>query len=288
MSWPHVNLELEDVEPLPKNEFSDLSIHKFDILKAAFETLNFKTLLVTILSVSSTIVCHILGISMNVRTDLIGIAVIFPIGIGINGAFKRREDALKNLAWIKGNAFAIRLAYSHWVAERPSKRELAEQVEVTLGELFQHMQAYLTARVLDPDLLAPVMTDLAQLSRAGEGMRKEGVPAPEISRVNEYLRVICVQFQELKNVRVYRTPIGMRGYSKFFILLFPIIFGPTFNYLSNEAGGIWHGIFLAIVYSVILTGLDNVQDGLENPFDGKGEDDIQFYEPSFVLHASVD
>ena len=134
------------------------------------------------------------------------------------------------------------------------------------------------------------MADMAAISRANEVLRKEGVSAPEVSRVNEYLRVISVQFQDLKNIRVYRTPIAMRGYSKCFILLFPIVFGPTFNYISNEAeaGGIWNGIVLAIVYSVILTGLDNVQEALENPFDGVGKDDIRFYEPSFVLHSSLD
>lgn len=277
-----------EIETPPKNEFLDAKSREFDIWDTLPDTINLKTVVITILSVASTVLCHYLDITMNVRTDLIGVAVIFPIGIGINGAFKRRDDALKSLAWIKGNAFAIRMAYSHWVADRPSRRQLAAHVEETLTNFFDHIKAYLTSRTLDPDLLAPVMSDLAALSRAGEVMRREGVPPPEVSRVNEYIRVICVQFQELKNVRIYRTPIAIRGYSKFFILIFPIIFGPSFNYLSNEAGAIWHGIMLAVVYSVILTGLDNVQEALENPFDGDGKDDIQFYEPSYVLHASLD
>ena len=86
MSWPHLEIE----NPNPKNEFSDLSRHKFDIVKSAAETLNMKTLVITMLSVLSTILCHLFNITMNVRTDLIGVAVIFPIGIGINGAFKRQ------------------------------------------------------------------------------------------------------------------------------------------------------------------------------------------------------
>ena len=46
-------------------------------------------------------------------------------------------------------------------------------------------------------------------------------------------------------------------------------------------------MILSIVYSVVLTGLDNVQEALENPFDGDGKDDIQFYEPSYVLHMPL-
>ena len=287
MRWPHVEMDMADDGP--RNEFTDAPKKLyFELWESMRETIDYKTLIVTILSVTTTVLCHLFDVTLNARTDLIGLAVVFPIGVGINGAFKRREDALKSLAWIKGNAFAIRLAYSHWVSDRPSIHELSNQVDNTLKDLFDHLKAYLTSATNDPGLLAPVLRDIAALSRAGEVLRKEEVPPPEISRVNEYIRVISVQFQEMKNIRIYRTPAAMRAYSKFFILFFPILFGPTFNYLSNQVGGIWHGILLAVVYSVILTGLNNVQEALENPFDGVGKDDIQFYEPTFVLHTSID
>ena len=33
---------------------------------------------------------------------------------------------------------------------------------------------------------------------------------------------------------------------------------------------------MATLYSIVLVGLDNIQEGLEDPFDGVGADDIQF------------
>jgi hypothetical protein len=248
------------------------------MLRVVFDTLNAKSVFITAMSVLSTLVCHRYGITLNISTDFIGLAVMFPIGIGINGAFNRREEALKSLAEIRGNSLSIRLAYSHWVADKPSSRVLAAHVEEKLRQLSFHIKAYLTPPVLDPALMAPVVSDITALSRAGEGLRLEGLQSPELAQLNERIRAICVQVENLKNIRIYRTPISMRGYSKFFILLFPVIFGPAFNNMSIDAGkSIWHGLVLAIVYSIILTGLDNVQDALENPFDGYGSDDIQFY-----------
>ena len=40
--------------------------------------------------------------------------------------------------------------------------------------------------------------------------------------------------------------------------------------------------FIVVLMSVILVGLDNIQDYLENPFDQIGEDDIVFNAEKFV------
>ena len=62
------------------------------------------------------------------------------------------------------------------------------------------------------------------------------IAPPEIARAHEYLRVILVWFQELKNIRLYRTPRGLRAYTKFFLAVFPVLFGPTFSFVANESG----------------------------------------------------
>ena len=44
---------------------------------------------------------------------------------------------------------------------------------------------------------------------------------------------------------------------------------------------------LAVVYSLILTGLDNIQEDMENPFDERGTDDIRFDYPIALFHTSL-
>ena len=67
----------------------------------------------------------------------------------------------------------------------------------------------------------------------------------------------------------------------------PIIFGPAFADMSTEAGAMWLGAAMAVVYSFVLVGLDNIQDSLENPFDGMSQDDIRFDKPSALLTRTI-
>ena len=49
---------------------------------------------------------------------------------------------------------------------------------------------------------------------------------------------------------------------------------PYFAWLSDSYyPGV--GYAVAALYSVVLVGLDNIQQNLEDPFDGVGEDDIR-------------
>lgn len=140
------------------------------------DTINMKTVFITTMTVLSTLICHRFGLTLDVSTDFIGVAVMFPIGIGINGAFNRREEALRSLSIIKGNVFAIRLAHSHWVGDRPGRMELAAAVEERLCRLCADIKAYLTPAEFTPAAAKPIMQGLSALSRKSEALRSSGVP----------------------------------------------------------------------------------------------------------------
>ena len=254
-------------------------------LRLVYDTMNANTLLITLLSVLSTIVSHRHNITLDISTSFISLAVIFPSGISINAAFNRREEALRSLAKLKASMFSIRLAFNHWMVDESQRRGVIAGVDNTLKRLCADVKGYLTPATFDPQLVVPIIAGISSLSRSVELLRKEGIPSPELAQLRNRIQDINEQLETLQNIRIYRTPIAMRGYLRLFIYSFPIIFGPTFNQMSNEAGGVWHGILLAIIYSLILTGIDNIQSALENPFDGDGKDDIQFYEPKYLLNT---
>jgi len=163
--------------------------------------------------------------------------VVFPIVFSISQAFKRREDALHSLSIVKGNALALRLAYLHWNGDDRLRKQM-EFSEASVGsfgelqstllgegdreleELFSCMKQYLSAPQVSEAEHVKVVISFTKLSLLSEKLRTEGgVSAPEISRVNEYLRVMMVNFQLMKHIRVYSTPTNIRAYTKFFLAI---------------------------------------------------------------------
>lgn len=51
------------------------------------------------------------------------------------------------------------------------------------------------------------------------------------------------------------------------------MFTPYFAYVGYPDDA-WIGYAVALMYGVVLVGLDNVQEQLENPYDGIGPDDL--------------
>jgi hypothetical protein len=105
-------------------------------------------------------------------------------------------------------------------------------------------------------------------------VREAGVPANEISRANQFLEAMIFDFEVMNNIARYRTPVALRAYSRLFLNSFPILFGPHFASVAYPEHPIF-GYAVAVLYSVVLVSLDNIQDHLENPFDGVGADDLR-------------
>jgi hypothetical protein len=93
---------------------------------------------------------------------------------------------------------------------------------------------------------------------------------------------MIIAFDNLKIIHTYRTPITLRAYSKVFIYIFPIIYGPYFASTFKDYSYYMLGYVMPILYSFILVSLDNIQDHLENPFDEVGEDDIRIEEKEII------
>ena len=248
-------------------------------LKIFWQLINTQTLFITLLSVISTYVCHFFGWSAEMPTGIIGIAVVFPVVFSINAAYKRREQALTYLANIKGHFMALYYAHRDWIPK--NKKHYENQLRSIALDTFRELSIYLSKNKKRE--LLHIYAQISKISKLHENLRDDKVSVGEISRANQYLRSIILDFEKILNIYDYRTPISLRAYSKVFLNIFPIIFGPFFAWIA-EANNLFAGYLVAILYSVILVSLDNIQDDLEDPFDQIGEDDIQIFIPeeSFV------
>jgi predicted membrane chloride channel (bestrophin family) len=228
------------------------------------------TLVVTVLALLAVFLCRRVGLVLELPFDLLGIAVVFPIVFSINSAYRRREDALKLFASLRASAVGLYFAHRDWpAAPDPARLESARQtIQAAFAAMIQHLQDS------SADTHA-VYASFSQVSRSIEALRQAHVAPTELSRASQYLRFLVFDFEQLSNIARYRTPLSLRAYSRVFLNLFPVVFAPHFAHVAYPKYAAV-GYLLAVLYSLVLVGLDNVQDQLENPFDLLGPDDLRF------------
>ncbi|UCH89067.1 MAG: hypothetical protein JSV49_12680 [Thermoplasmata archaeon] len=242
---------------------------------------NMETLIVSIIAVLSTYICYELEFYADFPLTLIGIAVVFPIVFSINSAYKRREIALEHYASIKAHGRALYYAVRDWVPN--STKRFQTRFKGYLYEFLVNCRImFNTGHKDDTHREQIIYNKFSKISRFIEECRKKGMSVGEISRCNQYLSKILISFENMKHIYQYRTPITLRTYSKIFIFLLPIIYGPYFARLALSIPYYYLIFLMPILLSVILVSLDNIQDQLENPFELSGEDDIKNHVEKFI------
>jgi hypothetical protein len=247
------------------------------VLKSFLLIINYKTLIITTLSVISTYVCFRLGLTAKFPDMLVGVAIVFPVVFSIGSAYNRRESALQRFSDFKGHAIAIFYATRDWTTDK--KHDLPQQVKQLVAAMMAIMKKMFTSnnRAELQENERKIYAHFSRLSDITNGMRDHGVQSSEISRVNQYVSKMIIAFDNLQVIHTYRTPVTLRAYSKVFIYIFPIIYGPYFASTFNDFSANLEFV-MPVLYSFILVSLDNIQDHLEHPFDEVGEDDIKIDE----------
>lgn len=251
------------------------------VLSSFFLIINYKTLIVTALSVVSTYVCFHFGLTARFPDMLVGVAIVFPVVFSIGSAYNRRETALQRLSDFKGHAIAIYYATRDWTADK--NNDLPQRARKLIADLTRLMRTMFlsTQRTAWQENENRIYRLFSELSKITMEMRNFGVQSGEISRVSQYVSKMIIAFDNLKIIHAYRTPVTLRAYSKVFIYIFPIIYGPYFASTFEDYSAQLEYV-MPVLYSFILVSLDNIQDHLEHPFDEVGEDDIRIDDREIV------
>lgn len=250
------------------------------ILKSFSTIFNWKTVVILVISVAASIFCREYQFTASFPMTLVGIAVVFPLVFSINSAYKRRETALIHYGTLKGNARAIFFASRDWI-DNPAQ-EKVEEMKNALERLFSDINIYLhTSNEAHDNAEKEILKEFRLMSLCIKGFRAQGMSGSEVSRTNQYLSKMMVAFEQLKHIYQYRTPLTLRAYSKVFIYVIPIVYGPYFADITMEKPFVMSFI-LPSLFSVLLVSLDNIQEHLENPFDRQGEDDVYFNAEKFI------
>ena len=250
-------------------------------MKKIFLIINFRTIVISILAVVSTYVCIRFDVKADFPLTLIATAIIFPIVFSINGAYKRREKALSNYGSIKSHGRAIYFAARDWL-ENPSD-ELLEKTKTLLGDLLVACRVLFTDKTenlrRNEDSVYEKFSDISKFIK--NDLRGNGLASGEVSRCNQFLSKMFVDFESAKHIYQYRTPRTLRTFSTIFITLLPILYGPYFAFEAVQYSP-QVSYMLPVLFSVVLVSLSNIQAHLENPFDKVGEDDISLNVEQFL------
>ncbi|WP_452599095.1 hypothetical protein [Pontimicrobium sp. MEBiC01747] len=250
------------------------------LIKRTGLIINWKTLIITSLSIASTAFCLHFHIKANFPLTLISTAIVFPIVFSIGGAYKRREVALDEYGSIKAHGRSLYFAVSDWLENPP--KELKEELKIHLADLMNSCKLIFTHSVDELEQNEKeVYNSFRKLSLFIKDMRSHGLPSGEASRSNQFLSKMMISFERIKHIYQYRTPRTLRTYSDIFIVVLPIIYGPHFaENVTSYNYGLQYAV--PILFSVILVALDNIQSHLENPFDQQGEDDVDINVEKFI------
>jgi hypothetical protein len=253
------------------------------VLRSFLLIINYKTLIVTALSVISTYICFRLGLTAKFPDMLVGVAIVFPVVFSIGSAYNRRESALQRFSDFKGHAIAAYYAARDWPADR--NNDLPTRVRALVNEMIILMRSMFTSKHKSEwqENEKKIYAYFSKLSRLTMEFREHGVQSGEVSRVNQYVSKMIIAFDNLKIIHDYRTPVTLRAYSKVFIYVFPVIYGPYFASTFHDFSAHLEYV-MPVLYSFILVSLDNIQDHLEHPFDEVGEDDIRIDENDIIAH----
>lgn len=255
-----------------------------NLFKRLFSILSLNTLIALFFAVSSTAISIQQGWHIDFPLTIIGIAVVFPIVFSIGGAYNRREAALVQYGMMKSSGRTIFLASRDWLRDDDERKTSnVDNIKAQIFNIFTLCVKLFKNSNMQPfsEEEKAIYNEFSNLSKSIEDLRDRGLSGSEVSRVNAYLSRFLTAFETIKHIYQYRTPRTLRLYSKFFIYIILIVLGPYFALIA-EGQDVWLGFITPILFAMVFTGLDNIQEHLENPFDQVGEDDIRINPEKFI------
>lgn len=99
-----------------------------------------------------------------------------------------------------------------------------------------------------------------------------------------FFSLMCWSFEKLRVIREYSSPRSLRAFTKVFIFLMPLLLSPYYVYSGNQTESTWAPYYLSVMVSFLFGSLQAVQDKLDDPFDGIGEDDVKLEQVSCIVN----
>jgi len=209
--------------------------------------------------------------AVSMSWTVVSLAVVFPLSSCIGMGFKRREEALKNFAFVVGHLKQVWGAAHTWTVKDAStgqwKRVLSvydeQQQSESMSKLYEefivsmityfHTPRYACSRSALPgccttentrdeiqqrrtdhsEYRTKVVLGIGRLQRMVQCLKCTGVSTGEVSRLDQYISKTAVALESLFSLKEYRTPQGFRSFARAYILFLGVFYGPYYVYLGK-------------------------------------------------------
>jgi hypothetical protein len=231
---------------------------------------------------------------------LLSFAVVTPIASSIGMAFARRETALRSIGTIRATLVQLYVAHAIWdwgnfnggggresVRQAFDPAEHAGRVYDTITALQYNLCQFLTLpsssrarhrttrngrrEAVSIDQVGQVyyervVTQVIRLAASCESLKRAGLPGNEAARIRSWEHILLVEIEQLRNIKRYRTPQGLRSFGRLFSMFLPPFYAPYFTNVAHQLHSLGMGICFAILTSIALTALFETVVSLEDPF----------------------
>ncbi|KAF1334844.1 hypothetical protein FI667_g1582, partial [Globisporangium splendens] len=253
----------------------------------------------------------------NISWMIVSFAIVAPMIMQIKQAFTRREMALDVIAESKSLFANILLASALWNWGDNRRHKLpgdhAKKTKKLLVTVLRDICSLLLLPTLTrgrhrltvrgrqlasrynhtvEQLQLQIMQSFRSLHDQVEVMKNAGLPANEASRINQYHWLLQARLEKLQNIKFYRTPQATRSFTRLFILVLPIFYGPYYVYLIRgdeyQSTNFAFCLVLSAMTSLTMIGIFNVEIAMEDPFAGGGMDGIRVREIFQLVYSMLD
>src|SRR6188768_1478674 len=181
--------------------------------------INVRTFLALIISqVAAFLVIHF-QIKFHLDLLLFGLCVVFPLHFSMQAAFKRRDRALEYFSLFKAGSMAMH--YSFQVSEDlaiEKKQQAASLLKIVVTQLFDQLEDRRAG-------FARVQQKLDEVFLFIQNNHEE-ISKRNVLRMIRYLKDVTESSTFLISLVNHRTMVGLRFYTIFFIVIFPMIQAP--------------------------------------------------------------
>jgi hypothetical protein len=252
----------------------------------------------------------------SINFILVAFTLTAPMTAALTMAFTRREQALTLIADFRSFSYHLYLAHALWDwddtkgGRSGASIDLIDHCDAVLAQLIgigDELSRFLSlpstsrsrhrhtktgrqeaARTIEVayHLLDSMTTQrLTRLVIYSEKLKKIGLPSGEISRIRQYERFISSMIEQLRMLKLYRTPQAFRSFARIFILILPPFYAPTFAQVAVDVDSLGVGIAFGIITALGLVALFESHQILEDPFTAYlALDGIDVREEFEVLH----
>ncbi len=232
---------------------------------------NLRTFLALVVSQLATFFAIQYNVKFHADLLLFGLCVVFPLHFSLQAAFKRRDKALEYFSLFKAGSLALN--YTFQMSEdlasekKDSIRALINNMGTTLiNQLENRMPGY--------KLMHQKLDEVFAFMEAN----REDISKRNALRMVRYMKDISESSSYLVSLVTHRTMLGLRFYSIFFIIIFPLVQAPLFLFRFESIIPAW-GIHLSLAFTTLaLVTLNNFQTLIEYPFNPKGIDNVKVRE----------